>query len=64
MSAIFADSAALTQQRLPDEQIENSYVVLDNIDNKSELGIGIDLIVAKLADSDSVLSVPERQCAQ
>lgn len=56
MSAIFADSAVLTSSDYQ-LKIENTYVVLDNIDNKSELGIGIDLIVAKLADSDSVLSV-------
>lgn len=56
MSALFADSAALTSSDYQ-LKIENTYVVLDNIDNKSELGLGIELIVAKLADSDSVLTV-------
>lgn len=56
MSSLFADSTALTSSDYQ-LKIENSYVILDNIDNKSELGLGVNLIVAKLADSDSVLSV-------
>lgn len=56
MSALFSDSTTLTSSDYQ-LKIENSYVVLDNIDNKSELGLGVTMIVEKLADSDSVLAV-------
>lgn len=53
---LFADSAKLTTS---DYQlaIERNYVMLDNVDNKSELGLGIKMIMEHQADNDSVLAV-------
>lgn len=56
MAALFSDSAKLTTS---DYQlaIEKSYVVLDKIDNSSDLGPGVKSVFQKLADSDSALAV-------
>lgn len=53
---LFADSAKLSTS---DYQlaIEKNYVMLDNVDNKSDLGIGVQMIMEHQADNDSVLSV-------
>lgn len=56
MSGLFSDSARLTSSDYQ-LQIERAYVLLDNIDNKSELGLGIAQVKERLADSDSVLAV-------
>ena len=56
MSSLFADSAKLTSSDYQ-LQIEKTYVILDNIENKSELGLAINEIKGKLADNDSVLAV-------
>ncbi|AXY76731.1 mechanosensitive ion channel protein [Paraflavitalea soli] len=56
MSSLFADSAKLTSSDYQ-LQIEKTYVILDNIENKSELGLAIREITEKLADNDSVLAV-------
>lgn len=55
-SDLFSDSAKLNSS---DYQlaIERSYVILDNIDSKSELGLGVHMVTECLADSDSVLAV-------
>lgn len=55
-SDLFSDSAKLNTS---DYQlaIERSYVALDNIDSKSELGLGVKLIVEHQTDNDSVLAV-------
>lgn len=55
-SSLFADSAKPTSSDYQ-LQIEKTYVILDNIDNKSELGLGIQTIKERLAESDSVLAV-------
>lgn len=56
MSSLFADSAKLTSSDYQ-LQIEKTYVILDNIENKSELGLAIDGIQHKMTDNDSVLAV-------
>ncbi|MBO9561394.1 MAG: mechanosensitive ion channel [Niastella sp.] len=56
MSSLFADSAKLTSSDYQ-LQIEKTYVVLDNIENKSELGLAIQNIQQKMNDNDSVLAV-------
>lgn len=56
LAAIFGDSAKLTTRDYQ-LRLEKSYVVLDNIDNKSELGFDIDHVKERAADSDSVLFV-------
>lgn len=56
MASLFADTAKLTTSDYQ-LQIEKSYVVLDNVDNKSDLGLPIQIARHKLADSDSVLAV-------
>ena len=56
MSSLFADSATLTSSDYQ-LQIEKAYVILNNIENKSELGPAIDNIKEKLADNDSMLAV-------
>lgn len=56
MSSLFADSAKLTSSDYQ-LQIEKTYVILDNIENKSELGLAVGNVKERLADSDSVLAV-------
>jgi len=56
MSSLFSDSTKLSSSDYQ-LQIEKSYVVLDNIDNKSDLGLAITNIRSRMADSDSVLAV-------
>ncbi|WPU91441.1 mechanosensitive ion channel [Mucilaginibacter sabulilitoris] len=56
MSSLFADSAKLTSSDYQ-LQIENTYMLLNNIDNKSELSLNITQIRTKLKDADSVLIV-------
>ena len=56
MASLFADSARLTSSDYQLE-IENTYMVLNNIDNKSELGLDIRNVRTKLQDADSVLFV-------
>ncbi|MDF2191076.1 mechanosensitive ion channel domain-containing protein [Paraflavitalea sp. CAU 1676] len=56
MSSLFADSAKLTTSDYQ-LQIEKTYVILDNIENKSELGLGIQNVKEHLGDTDSVLAV-------
>src|SRR5687768_9833217 len=55
MSSLFADSAKLTSSDYQ-LQIEKTYVILDNIENKSELGFAIKEIKENMADNDSVLA--------
>lgn len=56
MASLFADSAKLTSSDYQ-LQIEKAYVILDNIDNKSDLGLAVQNIQDKQADNDSVLMV-------
>jgi potassium efflux system protein len=56
MASLFSDSAKLTSSDYQ-LQIENTYMVLNNIDNKSELGLGITNIRTKLKDVDTILFV-------
>lgn len=53
---IFADSAKLTTSDFQ-LAIEKNYVMLDNVDNKSDLGLGVQMIMERQADNDSVLAV-------
>jgi potassium efflux system protein len=56
MASLFTDSTKLSSSDYQ-LQIENTYMVLNNIDNKSELGLDISTIKTKLKDADSVLVV-------
>jgi potassium efflux system protein len=56
MASLFADSAKLTSSDYQ-LQIEKTYVTLNNVDNKSDLGLAVGIIKSKLADTDSVLAV-------
>ncbi|MEI9909492.1 MAG: DUF3089 domain-containing protein [Bacteroidota bacterium] len=56
MTSIFTDSAALTSSDYQ-LQIEKAYVILNNIENKSDLGNAVKDIKDKLADDDSMLAV-------
>lgn len=56
MNSLFADTAKLTTSDYI-LQIEKTFVTLDNVENKSELGLPIILVKNSLADSDSVLAV-------
>lgn len=53
---LFADSAKLTTSDFQ-LQIEKTYLVLNNVANKSELGLPVKFIKDKLADTDSMLAV-------
>jgi potassium efflux system protein len=53
---LFADSAKLTPSDFQ-LQIEKTYLILNNVTNKSELGLPIKLIKQKLVDTDSMLAV-------
>jgi potassium efflux system protein len=53
---LFADSAKLTSSDFQ-LQIEKTYLILNNVTNKSELGLPIKLVKKKLVDTDSMLAV-------
>jgi len=53
---LFADSNKLTSSDYQ-LQIEKTYLILDNVRNKSSLGLPVKLIKQKLADTDSMLAV-------
>src|SRR5688500_5640975 len=53
---LFADSGKLTTSDYQ-LQIEKNYLILNNVGNKSELGLPVKLIKEKLADTDSMLAV-------
>ncbi|HEX6428784.1 MAG TPA: hypothetical protein VF008_13910, partial [Niastella sp.] len=53
---LFADSAKLTTSDFQ-LQIEKTYLILNNVSNKSELGLQVKMIKEKLADTDSMLAV-------
>jgi potassium efflux system protein len=53
---LFADSAKLTTSDIQ-LQIEKTYLILNNVTNKSEPGLPVKLIKEKLADTDSMLAV-------
>ncbi|MGC4034930.1 MAG: mechanosensitive ion channel [Chitinophagaceae bacterium] len=55
-SSLFADTATLSSSDYQ-LQIEKTYVVLNNIESKSDLAVAIKQIETKLADDDSVLTV-------
>jgi len=56
LSSLFADSAKLTSSDYQ-LQIEKTYLVLNNVKNKSELGLPVKLLKSRLADTDSMLAV-------
>jgi small-conductance mechanosensitive channel len=56
LSSLFADSAKLTTSDFQ-LQIEKTYLILNNVRNKSELGLPVKLIRSRLADTDSMLAV-------
>ena len=56
MASLFADSAKLTSSDYQ-LQIEKTYVTLNNVDNKSDLGLAVLAIKDGLTDTDSVLAV-------
>lgn len=56
MASLFADTAKLTSSDYQ-LQIEKTYVTLQNVENKSELGLAVTTIKDRLNDSDSVLAV-------
>jgi small-conductance mechanosensitive channel len=56
MASLFADSAKLTSSDYQ-LQIEKTYVTLNNVDNKSDLGLAVLAIKGQLIDTDSVLAV-------
>src|SRR5690349_10082451 len=53
---LFADSAKLTTSDFQ-LQIEKTYLIMNNVGNKSELGLPVKLIKKKQADTDSMLAV-------
>jgi small-conductance mechanosensitive channel len=53
---LFADSAKLTTSDFQ-LQIEKTYLIMNNVGNKSELGLPVKMIKRKLADTDSMLAV-------
>lgn len=56
LSSLFADSAKLTTGDFQ-LQIEKTYLILNNVRNKSELGLPVKLIRSRLTDTDSMLAV-------
>lgn len=56
LAALFADSAKLTTSDYQLE-IEKTYLLLNNVRNKSELGLPIKMLKDKLVDTDSMLAV-------
>ncbi len=56
ISSLFADSAKLTSSDYQ-VQIERTYLILNNIEDKSELGGSISQITEQLTDGDSVLTI-------
>lgn len=55
-NSIFADTAKLTTSDYQ-LRIEKAYVILDHVQNKTELGLPIRFVKERLADTDSVLAV-------
>ncbi|THU38305.1 mechanosensitive ion channel [Niastella caeni] len=53
---LFADSGKLTSSDFQ-LQIEKTYLVMNNVGNKSELGLPVKLIKQRQADTDSMLAV-------
>jgi potassium-dependent mechanosensitive channel len=53
---LFADSGKLTTNDYQ-LQIEKTYLILNNVGNKSELGLAVKTIKEKLVDTDSMLAV-------
>lgn len=56
LKELFADSNKLTSSDYQ-LQIEKTYLILDNVRNKSSLGLPVKLIKQKLVDTDSMLAV-------
>ncbi|WP_205511575.1 hypothetical protein, partial [Longitalea arenae] len=56
LSALFSDSAKLTASDYQ-LQIEKTYLILNNVGNKSELGLPVKLLKDKLGHTDSLLAV-------
>ena len=56
IASLFADSAKLTTSDFQ-LQIEKTYLIMNNVGNKSELGLPVKMIKEKLADTDSMLAV-------
>jgi hypothetical protein len=56
LKELFADSNKLTSSDYQ-LQIEKTYLILNNVRNKSELGLPVKMIKQDLADTDSMLSV-------
>ncbi|MFL5743425.1 MAG: mechanosensitive ion channel family protein [Niastella sp.] len=56
LSSLFADSAKLTTSDFQ-LQIEKTYLIFNNVRNKSELGLQVKLIRSRLTDTDSMLAV-------
>jgi small-conductance mechanosensitive channel len=56
LAALFADSAKLTTSDFQ-LQIEKTYLILNNVRNKSELGLPVKMVKDKLIDTDSMLAV-------
>jgi potassium efflux system protein len=53
---LFADSAKLTTSDFQ-LQIEKTYLIMNNVGNKSELGLPVKLIKQRLVDTDTMLAV-------
>lgn len=56
LAALFADSNKLTTSDFQ-LQIEKTYLLLNNVRNKSELGLPVKMLKDKLIDTDSMLAV-------
>jgi len=56
LTSLFADSAKLTSSDFQ-LQIEKTYLILNNVRNKSELGFPEKMIKSRLTDTDSMLAV-------
>ncbi|OQP59533.1 hypothetical protein A3860_37085 [Niastella vici] len=56
LAALFADSAKLTTSDYQLE-IEKTYLLLNNVRNKSELGLPVKMLKENLRDTDSMLAV-------
>ncbi|MCS3798447.1 mechanosensitive ion channel family protein [Niastella sp. OAS944] len=56
LKELFADSNKLTSSDYQ-LQIEKTYLILNNVRNKSDLGLPVKLIKQKLVDTDSMLAV-------
>ncbi|HUP13182.1 MAG TPA: hypothetical protein VM187_13235, partial [Niastella sp.] len=56
LNSLFADSNKLTSSDYQ-LQIEKTYLILNNVRNKSDLGLPVKMIKQKLVDTDSMLAV-------